>query len=162
MCRGNVLENLVRSAWRRMGGRNSAPLCLMHLRYEPGGVQGQRQDGVMGTHRERTAGRRQQRAACSVSHGGKQDDCHLIANNEYSTCLCVFWRNKRDGGNNCGGRGEGQFTGHHTGVAPLIASLTASPTRTRLPKAKLSTRKNAQTQAGLFQGIFFFFFLLLH
>lgn len=33
--------------------------------------------------------------------------CHRIANSEYSTCLSVFWRNKRDGGNSCEGRERG-------------------------------------------------------
>ena len=32
--------------------------------------------------------------------------CHLIANSEYSTCLSVFWRCKRDGGKSCGRRGR--------------------------------------------------------
>lgn len=94
-----------------------------------------------------------------VTRRETQDDCHLIANSEYSTCLCVFWRNKRDGGNNCGGRGEGEFTGHHTGVAPLQVPLTASLTHTSSHKAKLSTHKNAQTQAGLFLCCFFLFAL---
>lgn len=43
--------------------------------------------------------------------------CHLIANSEYSTCLSVFWRNKRDGGNSCGGRERGVHRTSHRGCA---------------------------------------------
>lgn len=64
------------------------------------------------THRGGTAGCLQQTAAYSVSCPvyslwWNTGWCHLIANSEYSTCLSVFWRNKRDGGNSCGGRERG-------------------------------------------------------
>lgn len=44
--------------------------------------------------------------------------CHLIANSEYSTCLSVFWRNKRDGGNSCGGRERGGSQDITHGLCP--------------------------------------------
>lgn len=85
--------------------------------------------------------------------------CHLIANSEYSTCLCVFWRNKRDGGNNCGGRGEGGFTGHRTGVTPLRAQLTASLTHTHTRAHKRPNSPHVKMHRDK-QGFFFLSLLL--
>lgn len=42
----------------------------------------------------------------------------------HSTCLSVFWRNKRDGGKSCGGRERGGSQGHHTGGVPLLPDST--------------------------------------
>lgn len=67
--------------------------------------------------------------------------CHLIANSEYSTCLSVFWRNKRDGGNSCGGRERGVHRTSHRGCA--------SPARLTVHtyiKANMSTCKYAHEQ----------------
>lgn len=88
-----------------------AHLCLMHTCFVSNGLK-DNTEWLHGTHKESTAGSLQQRAAhgtsCTIySRWWTTGWCHLIANSEYSTCLSVFWRNKRDGGNSCEGRERG-------------------------------------------------------
>lgn len=152
------------SASRRTGGRKlRPPFCLMHRRYERSPVRRSRTklDGVMGETQGsalQAASSRGRRAACHKA-GKHRMICHLIANSEYSTCLCVFWRNKRDGGNNCGGRGEGGFTGHRTGVTPLRAQLTASLTHTYTSSHKRPNSPHVKMHRD--EQVFFFFLVLL-
>lgn len=79
---------------------------------------------IHGTQKESAAGYLQQRAAYGTlrpmySMWWTTGWRHLIAIREYSTCLCVFWRNKRDGGNGCEGRERGFHRTSHRGcVSP--------------------------------------------
>lgn len=96
--------------------------------------------------RESTAGCFQQRAAYSVlrpmdSIWWNTGWCHLIANSEYSTCLSVFWRNKRDGGNSCEGRERGGSQDITQGFC-LSSRLTVHT----FIKANMSTCKYAHEQ----------------
>lgn len=88
--------------------------CAFALRESSGCSIGHKRKAlqVVSNRRQHTA----HRALCTVWTTGWY---HLIANSEYSTCLSVFWRNKRDGGNSCEGRERGVHRTSHRGcVSP--------------------------------------------
>lgn len=83
--------------WFWEGGPPDALFCLMHRLYEPNVLKAWVAASSRGQH-----------TTCDVlCVWWNTGWCHLIASSEYSTCLSVFWRNKRDGGNSCGGRERG-------------------------------------------------------
>lgn len=103
------------------------PFMCAHLWLKCFGRNGSKDNTecIHGTQKESAAGYLQQGAAYDTLHSmysmwWTTEWRHLIAIREYSTCLCVFWRNKRDGGNGCEGRERGFHRTSHRGcVSPV-------------------------------------------